>query len=182
MDGAPSRQQRSWGWALAGAATTAAAAAVMLCRPQDPSFELISISLSVPSFRPLAALDVGLTLAVHASNPNVVPVRCGASAVSILYDGVHLGTARLDAACRPLRLPATSCRLLHLPARLDGIKLASSESRARSSLTSCGGAWSWTPPSSSSAARPSCSSGCAASPSASTARTPSTCTTYVIDC
>ncbi|XP_062192758.1 uncharacterized protein LOC133896215 [Phragmites australis] len=116
----PSRRRWSWGSALAGAATTAAAAAVVLCRPRDPSFELISISLSTFHFRPPAALDIGLTLTVHATNPNVVPVRYGASTASILYGGGHLGTARLDAG----EQPATSCRLLNLPARLDGVELA----------------------------------------------------------
>ncbi|KAL6662003.1 hypothetical protein ACP70R_001387 [Stipagrostis hirtigluma subsp. patula] len=116
----PSRRRWSWGSALAGAATTVAAAAVALCRPRDPRFELISIGLSTFHFRPPAALDIGLTLTVHATNPNVVPVRYGASTVSILYGGAHLGTARLDAG----EQPATSCRLLHLPARLDGVELA----------------------------------------------------------
>jgi hypothetical protein len=117
----PSSHRRwSWGSALAGAATTAAATALVLCRPRDPRFELISISLSSFHFRAPAALDIGLTLAVHATNPNVVPVRYGPSTVSILYGGAHLGTARLDAG----EQPATSCRLLHLPARLDGVELA----------------------------------------------------------
>ncbi|TVU04549.1 hypothetical protein EJB05_47663, partial [Eragrostis curvula] len=114
------RRRWSWGSALVGAATTAAAAAVVVCRPRDPSFELISISLSTFHYRPPASLDLGLTLTVHATNPNVVPVRYGASTVSILYAGAHLGTARLDAG----EQPATSCRLLHLPARLDGVELA----------------------------------------------------------
>jgi hypothetical protein len=121
MEGsASSRRRWSWGSALAGAATTAAAAAVAVCRPRDPSFELISISLSTFHFRPPAGLDMGLTLTVHATNPNVVPVRYGASTVSILYAGAHLGTAVLDAG----EQPASSCRLLHLPARLDGVELA----------------------------------------------------------
>lgn len=125
MDSSPSpapasRGRWSWGSALVGAASTAAAAAVLLCRPRDPTFELISISLSTFHFRPPAALDIGLTLTVHATNPNVVPVRYGPSTVSILYDGAHLGTARLDAG----EQPPTSCRLLHLPARLDAVELA----------------------------------------------------------
>uniref|UniRef100_A0ACD5ZP08 Uncharacterized protein n=1 Tax=Avena sativa TaxID=4498 RepID=A0ACD5ZP08_AVESA len=91
-----------------------------MCRPRDPSFELISISLSTFHFRPPAALDIGLTLTVHATNPNVVPVRYDASTVSILYGGACLGTARLDAGGQP----ATSCRLLHLPARLDAMEMA----------------------------------------------------------
>ena len=121
---APSRTSHhrgwSWGSALAGAATTAAAAGVLVCRPRDPSFELISISLSTFHFRPPAALDIGLTLTVHATNPNVVPVRYGASTVSISYGGACLGTALLDAGGQP----ATSCRLLHLPARLDAMEMA----------------------------------------------------------
>ncbi|KAF7095710.1 hypothetical protein CFC21_097819 [Triticum aestivum] len=123
MGSAPSRsspRQWSWGSALAGAVTTAAAAGVLVCRPRDPSFELISMNLSSFHFRPPAALDIGLTLTVHATNPNVVPVRYGASNVSILYGGTLLGTARLDAG----QQPATSCRLLHLPARLDAMELA----------------------------------------------------------
>lgn len=124
----PSHRRWSWGSALAGAATTAAATALVLCRPRDPRFELISISLSAFHFRPPAALDIGLTLTVHATNPNVVPVRYGPSTVSILYGGAHLGTARLDAG----EQPATSCRLLHLPARLDGVELAH---RARALLS-----------------------------------------------
>jgi len=124
----PSRRRWSWGSALAGAATTAAATALVLCRPRDPRFELISISLSAFHFRAPAALDIGLTLTVHATNPNVVPVRYGPSTVSILYGGAHLGTARLDAG----EQPATSCRLLHLPARLDGVELAH---RARAILS-----------------------------------------------
>ncbi|CAL5000310.1 unnamed protein product [Urochloa decumbens] len=124
----PSRRRWSWGSALAGAATTAAATALLLCRPRDPRFELISISVSAFHFRPPAALDIGLTLTVHATNPNVVPVRYGPSTVSITYGGAHLGTAHLDAGGQP----ATSCRLLHLPARLDGVELAH---RARSILS-----------------------------------------------
>lgn len=114
------RSRWSWGSALAGAAAATATAAVALCRPRDPSFEVISIKLSTFHFRPPAALDIGLTLTVHANNPNVVPVRYGPSTVSILYGGALLGTARLDAD----EQPAMSCRLLHLPARLDGVELA----------------------------------------------------------
>ncbi|KAL5232382.1 hypothetical protein ABZP36_031158 [Zizania latifolia] len=98
----------------------AAAAAVVLCRPRDPTFELISISLSTFHFWPLAALDIGLTLTVHATNPNVLPMRYGPSTVSILDGDAHLGTACHDTG----EQPATSCRLLHLPACLDGVELA----------------------------------------------------------
>ncbi|KAF6986196.1 hypothetical protein CFC21_003983, partial [Triticum aestivum] len=85
---------------LAGAITRAAGVLV-LCRPTEPSFELISTSLSAFHFRPPAALDIGLTLTVNATSPSVVPVRYGASNVSILHVGALLGTARLDAGQQP---------------------------------------------------------------------------------
>ncbi|RLN04465.1 hypothetical protein C2845_PM13G25790 [Panicum miliaceum] len=106
-----SRRRWSWGSALAGAATTAAATALLLCRPRNPRFELISISLSTFHFRPPAALDIGLTLTVHATNPNVVPVRYGPSTVSILYGGAprrrRSRSIISDVARRHMELEAT---------------------------------------------------------------------------
>jgi hypothetical protein len=94
---------------------------------------VISISLSAFNFRPPAALDIGLTLAVHATNPNVVPVSYVPSTVSILYGGAHLGTTRIDAG----EQHATSCRLLHLLARLDGVELAQRAHALLSDVAHC---------------------------------------------
>ncbi|CAD5191919.1 unnamed protein product [Musa acuminata subsp. malaccensis] len=114
-------RQRGWSWssALVGAASAAAATVVVLGRPRDPTFHLISITLS--SFRlNLPLLDVDLTLTVHVTNPNLVPIHYASAIISIFYAGSHLGSALLHAGSQP----AMSCQLLHLPARLYGLELA----------------------------------------------------------
>jgi hypothetical protein len=76
------------------------------------TLDLISITLSTFHFSAPATLDIGLTLTVHATNPNVVLVLYGASAISILHGVVQVGTARLDngghpSACSTSRLGST---------------------------------------------------------------------------
>uniref|UniRef100_A0A1D1YLC0 Water stress and hypersensitive response domain-containing protein n=1 Tax=Anthurium amnicola TaxID=1678845 RepID=A0A1D1YLC0_9ARAE len=108
----------TWSWtsALVGAAT---ATALILGKPRDPTFHLISIELS--SFRlNLPLLDVELTLTVHVTNPNIVPIRYSATTMSIFYDGSLLGSAPVQAGSQA----PMSCQLLRLPARLDGLQLA----------------------------------------------------------
>ncbi|OAY76982.1 hypothetical protein ACMD2_18168 [Ananas comosus] len=103
----------------AAAAAAAAAALVIWARPRDPTFHLISVALS--AFRlNLPVVDVELTLTVHVTNPNVVPIRYSAATVAIFYAGSPLGSARLQAGSQPPR----SCRVLRLPARLRGAELA----------------------------------------------------------
>ncbi|CAN1252099.1 hypothetical protein LINPERPRIM_LOCUS7917 [Linum perenne] len=70
-----SKSARKWNWAsfLAGGATAAAAAILIRAKPKDPTFHLISISLS--SFKlNFPVLDAELTLTVHVTNPNIVPL------------------------------------------------------------------------------------------------------------
>ncbi|CAN1171362.1 hypothetical protein LINPERPRIM_LOCUS7917 [Linum perenne] len=116
-----SKSARKWNWAsfLAGGATAAAAAILIRAKPKDPTFHLISISLS--SFKlNFPVLDAELTLTVHVTNPNIVPIKYSAATMSIYYDGSLLGSAEVEAGSQP----AKSCQLLKLPARLDGLELA----------------------------------------------------------
>ncbi|XP_058107293.1 uncharacterized protein LOC131250908 [Magnolia sinica] len=109
----------SWSSALIGAASAAATAAIIVGKPRDPNFQLISISLT--SFKlNLPLLDVELILTVHVTNPNIVPIDYAPSSVSIFYDGSLLGSAELQAGSQP----PNSCRLIRLPARLHGVELA----------------------------------------------------------
>ncbi|KAJ8641545.1 hypothetical protein MRB53_018239 [Persea americana] len=125
-----SRKRRfSWSSALIGAASAAATAAILVGRPKDPTFHLISISLT--SFKlNIPALDVELILTVHVTNPNIVPIEYSSSTMSIFYDGCLLGSAQVEAGSQPAR----SCRLLRLPARLYGIELAHHASRILSDV------------------------------------------------
>ncbi|MQL80716.1 hypothetical protein Taro_013166 [Colocasia esculenta] len=109
----------SWTSALVGAATTAATGALILGKPRDPTFHLISVELS--SFHlHLPLLDVELILTVHVTNPNIVPIHYAAATMSIFYQGALLGTAQVQAGSQgPM-----SCQVLRLAARLDGLELA----------------------------------------------------------
>lgn len=109
----------SWGSALAGAACATATLTALWARPKNPTFHLISISLS--SFRlNLPVLDLELILTVHVTNPNPVAVQYQPALISISYGGSHLGSARLDAGSQS----ANSCQILQLSARLDGLQMA----------------------------------------------------------
>ncbi|KAK9127811.1 hypothetical protein Syun_016608 [Stephania yunnanensis] len=100
-------------------AAAAAAALVTLARPRDPSFELVSITLT--SFKlNFPVIDTELILTVHVTNPNLVPIHYSSTTMSIFYDGSPLGSAAVESGSQPPR----SCKLLHLPARLDGLELA----------------------------------------------------------
>ncbi|KAK9126361.1 hypothetical protein Scep_015207 [Stephania cephalantha] len=100
-------------------AAAAAAALVTLARPRDPSFELVSITLT--SFKlNFPVIDTELILTVHVTNPNLVPIHYSSTTMSIFYDGSPLGSAAVESGSQPPR----SCQLLHLPARLDGLELA----------------------------------------------------------
>ncbi|CAL1367207.1 unnamed protein product [Linum trigynum] len=115
------RKLPRWSWAsfLAGGASAVAAAALLRAKPQDPTFHLISINLG--SFKlNFPVLDADLTLTVHVTNPNIVPVHYSAATLSIYYDGSLLGSARVESGSQPAR----SCRLIRLPGRLDGLELA----------------------------------------------------------
>ncbi|KAJ0972723.1 hypothetical protein J5N97_020682 [Dioscorea zingiberensis] len=113
------RVRWSWGSAAIGAASAAAATALIVGRPRDPTFHLISINLS--SFKlNLPYLDLELVLTVHVTNPNLVPIHYAPTTMSIFYDGSRLGTAEVQAGSQP----PMSCSLIHLPARLDGLELA----------------------------------------------------------
>ncbi|CAI0544208.1 unnamed protein product [Linum tenue] len=115
------RRDGKWSWAsfLAGGVSAVAGAALLRARPKDPTFHLISISLS--SFKlNFPVLDAELTLTVHVTNPNIVPIQYSAATMSIYYDGSLLGSARVEAGSQP----AKSCQLLRLPGRLDSLELA----------------------------------------------------------
>lgn len=104
--------------AAVGAAGTSATTAVLRSIPRDPTFQLISVSVATFNFH-LPLLDADLLLTFHVINPNVVPIRCGPSLVSIFYDGSLLGTAKLE----PLNQKPKSCRLVALRAHLDSVVL-----------------------------------------------------------
>lgn len=108
----------SWPSALAGAAVTATAAALLVAAPRDPSFQVISISFTSFNLQ-FPLLDAELVLTVHVCNPNLVPISLGPSFVSLLYDGAVLGTAKIE----PGHQSARSCRVVGLRARLDSVEL-----------------------------------------------------------
>lgn len=110
----------SWSSALIGAASASAVAAMVICRPRDPAFHLASIKLAAFRINLPPALDTDLVLTVHVSNPNVVPIEYGPTAMSIFYEGSLLGSARVDAGSQG----SNTCRILRLPARLQGKQLA----------------------------------------------------------
>ncbi|KAM0827023.1 hypothetical protein ACQ4PT_068466 [Festuca glaucescens] len=159
---APSRTSHhrgwSWGAALAGAATTAAAAGVLVCPAEGPELRAhLHRPVHLPFPPPGGA---GHRAHPHRPrhNPNVVPVRYGASTVSILYGGACLGTAQLDAGGQPA--PRAACST----SRPGSTPWRWRTTRGPSSPTSRAGTWSWTP-SWRSSARLLCCSGRAASPS-----------------
>ncbi|XP_050371006.1 uncharacterized protein LOC126789006 [Argentina anserina] len=111
----------NWSWtsALVGAASAVATTALLSAKPKDPTFDLISIDLT--SFKlNLPLLDADLVLTVHVTNPNVTPIHYSSSTMSIFYKGSLLGSADVLAGSQS----AKSCKLLRLPARLDGLQLA----------------------------------------------------------
>ncbi|KAK7860371.1 uncharacterized protein LOC112037123 [Quercus suber] len=109
----------SWSSAIIGAASAAAASALISAKPKDPTFHVISISLT--SFKlNLPVLDIELILTVHVTNPNIVPIHYSSTTMSIFYDGSLLGSAEVEAGSQGPQ----SCQLLRLPARLDGVQLA----------------------------------------------------------
>ncbi|KAI4386125.1 hypothetical protein MLD38_004085 [Melastoma candidum] len=109
----------SWTSAAVGVATATAVTAVLRARPRDPTFHLVSINLTSLKLN-LPALDAELVLTVHVTNHNAVPVHYSPAVMSIFYSGSLLGSARIEAGSQD----ANSCRLLRLPARLDGLELA----------------------------------------------------------
>lgn len=114
----------SWGSALVGAASAIAATAIISAKPKDPTFHLISIKFTSLKVKP-PVMDAELILTVHVTNPNVAPIHYSSTAMSIFYDGSHLGSALVEAGSQQSR----SCQVLRLPARLDGLKLAHHRSR-----------------------------------------------------
>ncbi|TYI73377.1 hypothetical protein E1A91_D07G125800v1 [Gossypium mustelinum] len=117
----PTAKKVNWSWtsALIGAASATAAAALISAKPKDPTFHLISIKLT--SFKiNLSNINADLTLTVHVTNPNITPIHYSSTTMSIFYDGSFLGEAHVKAGSQPPR----SCRVLELPARLDGVELA----------------------------------------------------------
>ncbi|CBI28306.3 hypothetical protein VitviT2T_009107 [Vitis vinifera] len=108
----------SWTSALIGAASATAAAALINAKPKDPAFHLISISLTSFKFN-FPVLDAEVILTVHVTNPNIAPIHYSSTAMSIFYDGSHLGSAQIDAGSQAPK----SCQVLRLPARLDGLEL-----------------------------------------------------------
>ncbi|OWM73646.1 uncharacterized protein LOC116198707 [Punica granatum] len=114
----------SWTSALIGAASAAAATAVILAKPRDPTFDLISVD--VTSFKlKFPSVEAELLLTVCATNPNIAPAHYSPTTVSIFYDGSLLGSADVAAGSHPSK----SCQVLRLPARLDGGKLAHNAGR-----------------------------------------------------
>ncbi|KAM5585118.1 hypothetical protein ABKV19_004495 [Rosa sericea] len=108
-----------WTSALIGAASALATTALLSAKPKDPTFDLVSIDLT--SFKlNLPLLDAGLVLTVHITNPNITPIHYSSTTMSIFYQGSLLGSADIKAGSQS----AKSCKLLRLPARLDGLQLA----------------------------------------------------------
>ncbi|XP_065868042.1 uncharacterized protein [Euphorbia lathyris] len=109
----------SWTAAFAGAVSATAVTTLLSARPKDPIFKLISIDFT--SFKlNLPVLDTELLLTVHVTNPNFTSINYSAATMSIIYDGSVLGSAQVAADSQPAR----SCKLLRLPARLDGLQMA----------------------------------------------------------
>lgn len=120
----------SWTSALVGAASATAAAALMMAKPRDPAFHLISINLTSFKFN-FPVIDADLILTVHVTNPNIAPIHYSSTAMSIFYDGSYLGSAKIDAGSQA----AKSCQVLRLPARLDGMELAHHAGRFLADVT-----------------------------------------------
>ncbi|KAK8995284.1 hypothetical protein V6N11_069725 [Hibiscus sabdariffa] len=115
----PKKVNWSWTSAFIGAASAVAATALISAKPKDPTFHLISIKLT--SFKiNLSSINADLTLTVHVTNPNITPIHYSSTTMSIFYDGSFLGSAQVKAGSQPPR----SCRVLELPAQLDGVELA----------------------------------------------------------
>ncbi|GAA0186137.1 hypothetical protein LIER_33425 [Lithospermum erythrorhizon] len=115
-------KSKKWSWSTPTIEAAAATAAALLlsARPKDPHFELISIELT--SFKlnfPL--LDAELILTVQVTNPNIVSIEYPSAEMSISYSGSVLGSAVVRAGSQSGR----SRKVVKLPARLDGLKLAS---------------------------------------------------------
>uniref|UniRef100_A0A5B6YRT6 Water stress and hypersensitive response domain-containing protein n=1 Tax=Davidia involucrata TaxID=16924 RepID=A0A5B6YRT6_DAVIN len=119
-------KKAKWAWrsAILGAASASATAAIMMAKPKDPTFHLISISLTSLELN-LPVLDAELILNVHLTNPNIVSIHYSSTEMSISYTGSLLGSARIRAGSQPRR----SCQLLHLPARIRGLQLAQNAGR-----------------------------------------------------
>ncbi|KAL3828578.1 hypothetical protein ACJIZ3_017380 [Penstemon smallii] len=112
-------QNFNFGSALVGAAVATATTLIISAKPRDPTFHIICIELN--SFKlnfPL--LDTELTLTVHVTNPNIVPIHYSETEMSIFYAGSLLGSAPVQAGSQPAR----SCQMLRLQARLSGLELA----------------------------------------------------------
>ncbi|KAK1263030.1 hypothetical protein QJS04_geneDACA008533 [Acorus gramineus] len=105
---------------MIGAATATAATTLLLSKPKDPTFHLISISLSSFHLSLPARLDLDLLLTVHVTNPNPLPISYIPTTLSISYRGSPLASATVCAGSQPPQ----SCQILHLPARLHGVDLA----------------------------------------------------------
>ncbi|KAG2397429.1 uncharacterized protein HKW66_Vig0143350 [Vigna angularis] len=109
----------SWSSAIIGAASAVAATALISAKPKDPTFHLISISMTSLKLN-LPLLDAEVLLTVHVTNPNIAPIDYSSTSMSIFYEGSLLGSAQVQAGSQPPR----SCQLLRLPARLHGLQLA----------------------------------------------------------
>ncbi|XP_047322405.1 uncharacterized protein LOC124926254 [Impatiens glandulifera] len=120
------KREVKWSWlsAFVGAASATAATAIILGKPKDPDFELVSIDFKSFNLN-LPHLDADVILTVHVNNPNIVPIRHSSAEMSISYAGSFLGAAMIDAGSQPPR----SCRLLKLPAKLSGLELAHQAAR-----------------------------------------------------
>ncbi|KAF9594406.1 hypothetical protein IFM89_031008 [Coptis chinensis] len=111
----------NWNWvsAIVGAATATTTAAIIYAKPKDPTFHVISISLT--SFKlSIPVLDADFILTVHVTNPNIVPINYSPTTMSIFYDGSLLGSALVEAGSQP----AKSCQVIKLAGRLSGLELA----------------------------------------------------------
>lgn len=119
-------KKRHWNWTsfFIGAASATAASALVVARPKDPTFNLVSVDLT--SFKlNFPVVEAELLLTVHARNPNITPAHYSSTTMSIFYDGSLLGSADISAGSQP----PNSCQVLRFPARLGGTELASRAGR-----------------------------------------------------
>ncbi|ONK71427.1 uncharacterized protein A4U43_C04F8460 [Asparagus officinalis] len=107
--------------AVAGAASASAALILLFGRPKDPTFHLISITLSSFSLNlPLLDLDLIRPKPSRAPTPTLVPIPLRPARLSISYRRFPTSAPPLPAALSPPLLPASSGSAARLDGNPDG--------------------------------------------------------------